>query len=37
MHTEPARRAAERRLRAYGRLWDELERELAGEDLVESE
>lgn len=34
MHTAPARRAARARLRAYVRLWDELERELSGEDLV---
>lgn len=34
MHTEPARRAAEKRLAAYNWLWDELERELEGADLV---
>jgi uncharacterized protein len=33
MHTEPARRAAEERLRAYRALWDRLEAELAGDDL----
>lgn len=33
MHTEPARRAAERRFAAARQLWDELERELHGEDL----
>ncbi|MCA9968797.1 MAG: HD domain-containing protein [Anaerolineales bacterium] len=33
MHTEPARRAAAARLHAYTWLWDELERELSGEDL----
>jgi uncharacterized protein len=37
MHTEPARRAAKRRLRAYNWLWDELERELTGADLVASD
>jgi uncharacterized protein len=36
MHTEPARRAARRRLHAYRDLWDELEGELSGADLVES-
>jgi putative nucleotidyltransferase with HDIG domain len=36
MHTEPARRAAERRLRIYNWLWDELERELTGDDLVDN-
>jgi uncharacterized protein len=33
MHTPAARRAAERRLNAYRTLWDELEAELAGDDL----
>ncbi len=33
MHTEPARRAAEKRILAFNRLWDELELELAGADL----
>ncbi len=33
MHTAPARRAAQRRLEAYQMLWDELEMELAGDDL----
>jgi hypothetical protein len=36
MHTEPAKRAAETRLAAYRALYDALERELAGDDLVES-
>jgi uncharacterized protein len=35
MHTEPAKRAAAARLAAYRALYDELERELAGEDLIE--
>jgi uncharacterized protein len=34
MHTEPARRAAQVRLRAYNQLWDALEGELRGDDLV---
>lgn len=34
MHTEPARRAARRRLAAYQLLWDELEMELSGDDLL---
>lgn len=34
MHTEPARRAAAARLMAYRDLYDALERELAGEDLI---
>jgi putative nucleotidyltransferase with HDIG domain len=33
MHTEPARRAAEKRILAFNRLWDELESELDGDDL----
>ncbi len=33
MHTEPARRAAQARFVAAQQLWDELERELHGEDL----
>lgn len=33
MHTEPARRAAQKRLVAYNKLWDELEAELEGKDL----
>lgn len=33
MHTEPARRAAEKRLVAYNKLWNDLEKELEGEDL----
>lgn len=36
MHTEPARRAAAERLQAYKRLWLELARELAGDDLTEN-
>jgi hypothetical protein len=36
MHTEPARRAARKRLEAFNRLWDELEGELAGDDLSAS-
>ncbi|MFQ5399752.1 MAG: HD domain-containing protein [Anaerolineae bacterium] len=34
MHTKPARRAAKARLKAYKRLWDTLEGELRGDDLV---
>ena len=34
MHTEPARRAAEARLVAYGRFLAELESELKGDDLA---
>jgi len=34
MHTQPARRAAKSRLKAYNKLWDELEAELNGEDLL---
>jgi len=33
MHTEAARRAAQKRLIAYNKLWTELEIELDGEDL----
>ncbi len=33
MHTEPARRAAQARFAAYNWLWQELERELKGDDL----
>jgi uncharacterized protein len=33
MHTEPARRAAQSRLKAYNALWSELEAELEGKDL----
>lgn len=33
MHTEPARRAAQARFAAYNWLWQELDRELKGEDL----
>jgi HD superfamily phosphodiesterase len=35
MHTAPARRAAAERLAAYNHLYDALERELTGADLVE--
>jgi uncharacterized protein len=35
MHTAPARRAAAERLDAYRRLYDALERELTGADLIE--
>ena len=34
MHTAPARRAAQARLDAYKRLYDALERELRGDDLL---
>lgn len=34
MHTEPARHAAQSRLVAYNKLWNELEIELKGKDLV---
>lgn len=34
MHTAPARRAAQARLAAYNQLWDALERELTGGDLL---
>jgi hypothetical protein len=34
MHTEPARRAAQARLQAYNQLWDTLELELKGDDLL---
>lgn len=34
MHTEPARHAAQSRLIAYNKLWNELEIELKGKDLV---
>jgi uncharacterized protein len=34
MHTEPARRAAQARLQAYNQLWDTLEMELKGDDLL---
>ncbi len=33
MHTEPARRAAQKRLKSFNKLWDKLETELNGEDL----
>lgn len=34
MHTEPARRAAQKRLKAYKQLWNNLEAELRGDDLT---
>ncbi|VAW39977.1 hypothetical protein MNBD_CHLOROFLEXI01-1344, partial [hydrothermal vent metagenome] len=34
MHTKPAKRAAKKRLKAFNKVWDQLEAELAGEDLV---
>ena len=34
MHTKPARQAAKKRLKAYNKFWDKLERELDGDDLV---
>ncbi len=34
MHTKPAKKAAKARLKAFNRLWDELEAELNGDDLV---
>lgn len=37
MHTEPARRAAGKRLKAYNQLWDTLEAELTGADLEEAD
>ncbi len=33
MHTKPAKKAAKKRLKAYNKFWDKLERELDGEDL----
>lgn len=33
MHTEPARRAARKRLKSFNKLWDKLEAELKGDDL----
>lgn len=33
MHTKPARRAAQKRLKSFNKLWDKLEAELSGEDL----
>ena len=36
MHTEPARRAAQKRLQAYNNLWSTLEAELNGDDLTGS-
>lgn len=33
MHTAPARHAAQQRFAVYNQLWDQLERELNGEDL----
>ena len=34
MHTEPARRAAQSRLAHYNWLWQSLEEELNGDDLI---
>ena len=34
MHTKPAQKAAKKRLKAYNKFWDKLERELDGEDLA---
>lgn len=34
MHTEPAKRAAQRRLDAFNELWAELDAELNGDDLI---
>ncbi|MBP6472240.1 MAG: HD domain-containing protein [Chloroflexi bacterium] len=34
MHTKPARRAAKSRLKSYNKLWDSLEAELKGDDLL---
>lgn len=36
MHTKPARRAAKARLKAFERLWDQLEAELSGDDLMKA-
>jgi len=36
MHTEPAHRAAQKRLQAYNNLWSTLEAELNGDDLTGS-
>jgi uncharacterized protein len=33
MHTEPAKKAAKKRLKRFNKLWNRLEAELAGEDL----
>lgn len=33
MHTEPAKRAAQKRLKSFNKLWKKLEAELQGEDL----
>ena len=33
MHTEPAKRAAKRRIKAFRALWDGLEAEIEGADL----
>jgi len=37
MHTEPARRAALSRLKAFSQLWEDLEAELNGDDLTNDE
>ncbi len=34
MHTKPAKKAARARLKAFNRLWDDLETELNGDDLA---
>ncbi len=34
MHTEPAKRAAQKRLQRFKKLWNNLEAELCGEDLI---
>ncbi len=34
MHSKPAKRAAKKRLKAFNKVWDQLEAELAGDDLV---
>jgi putative nucleotidyltransferase with HDIG domain len=34
LHTEPARQAAKKRIRAFNKLWDNLEKELNGDDLA---
>lgn len=34
MHTKPAQKAAKKRLKRFNKLWDRLEAELAGDDLL---
>jgi uncharacterized protein len=34
MHTEPARQAAKKRIRAFQKLWERLEIELSGNDMI---